>query len=821
MENNKKRYLIIPVHDTVILPDVDYQMTIPELSDMEQSRIKIDMSRCLIVPLKESKNRADLTGDDFYPLGIELEIMQIGEAPMGVAIQGHSRSKVRVTDITISPDGLIEGDAEPVEEIMDVTADAEKKLLDFLKETSIEVAGHIRGGNFVVRFIKELSSLNTFASRLCPFFDMTPEEKYELLKVDSFKERGLLVKEALLRFKGAVELQIDLNNMDDPEQNAYKKRAITKQIGMLQKELDSMDPDAVSEEDEFARRIEDVHMPEEVKKEVERTFRRFRQEGANSPEYSSLADYLDFVTSLKWETEDRGPIDLKRAKKVLERDHYGLKKVKERILEQIAVMALNKEKKGSILLLVGAPGTGKTSMGRSVAEALGRKYVRISLGGIRDEAEIRGHRRTYIGAMPGRIMEGIKRSESMDPVVVLDEVDKLAMSFNGDPSAALLEVLDPEQNTTFTDHYMNVPYDLSKCFFICTANNYDAIPQPLMDRMEVIELSGYTPVEKFHIAREHLIRQAMEDAGLQKEDLRITDGAIRKLISEYTMEAGVRGLKKQIDSLCRKAATKVVELRAEDAEAAGDNKGEADGAKPAGIVVKEKDVADYLGRPRINHDKVLSKGIPGVVTGLAWTMAGGEILFIESTAMPGSGQMQLTGQLGDVMKESAVTAMSLVKSWFASDTDEAEESADRPQSGEAAGVKKPAGGPGDGAAEKFDFRRRDIHIHIPAGAVPKDGPSAGITMVTALASLVTGRIVDPHIAMTGEISLRGQVLPIGGLPEKLMAAERAGIKKVLIPKDNEKDLEDVPKETLDKLTVVPVATAAEVMKEVLGLTLPV
>ena len=813
MKKDKMRYLVIPVHDTVILPDVDYQMTIPELSDMERSRIKIDMSRCLIAPLKESKSRADLTGDDFYPLGIELEVMQIGEAPMGVVIQGHSRSKVRVTDITISPDGLIEGDAEPVEEIMDVTADAEKKLLDFLKETSIEVAGHIRGGNAVVRFIRELNSLNTFAARLCPFFDMTPEEKYELLSVDSFKERGLLVKEALLRFKGAIELQIDLNNMDDPEQNAYKKRAITKQIGMLQKELDSMDPDAVSEEDEFARRIEEAHMPEEVKKEVERTFRRFRQEGANSPEYSSLADYLDFVTSLKWQVEERPPIDMKRARRILERDHYGLEKVKERILEQIAVMALNKEKKGSILLLVGAPGTGKTSMGRSVAEALGRKYVRISLGGIRDEAEIRGHRRTYIGAMPGRIMEGIKRSESMDPVVVLDEVDKLAMSFNGDPSAALLEVLDPEQNTTFTDHYMNVPYDLSKCFFICTANNYDAIPQPLMDRMEVIELSGYTPVEKFHIAKEHLIRQSMEDAGLQKEDLRITDGAIRKLISVYTMEAGVRGLKKQIDSLCRKAAIKILETRAEAADgqktgrtasetAGSTDKGEAGKAnKAAGIVIKEKDVEAFLGRPRINHDKVLSKGIPGVVTGLAWTMAGGEILFIESTAMPGGGQMHLTGQLGDVMKESAATAMSLVKSWFGRKADEEEAPSSETEAG-------------------FDFRQHDIHIHIPAGAVPKDGPSAGITMVTALASLVTGKAVDPHIAMTGEISLRGQVLPIGGLPEKLMAAERAGIKKVLIPKDNEKDLEDVPKETLEKLTVVPVSTAAEVLKEALGLTSP-
>ena len=803
------RYMILPVYDTVILPDVDYQINIPEVSEEEKSRIKIDNNRCLVVPLKEGKNRAEIKPEDFHELGVEMEVIQIGETPVGFVLQGHSRDKVRVSEITVAADGLMEADCEPIEEIMDVTAEAEKKLMDSLKETSIEIAGHIKGGNFVVRFIRELKTLNTYASRLCPFFDMTPEEKYALLETDSFKERGLLVRESLMRFKGSVELQIDLNNMDDPEQNSYKKRAITKQIGMLQKELDAMDPDAVSEEDEMAKRIEAAHMPAEVRKEIDRTFRRFKQEGANSPEYSSLADYLDFVTSLKWEVEEREPIDLVHAKKVLESDHYGLKKVKERILEQIAVMALNKEKKGSILLLVGAPGTGKTSMGRSVAEALGRKYVRISLGGIRDEAEIRGHRRTYIGAMPGRIMEGIKRSESMDPVVVLDEVDKLAMSFNGDPSAALLEVLDPEQNTTFTDHYMNVPYDLSKCFFICTANNYDAIPQPLLDRMEVIELTGYTPVEKFHIAKEHLIRQAFADAGLTAGDLRITDGAIRRLIASYTMEAGVRGLKKQIDALCRKAAVQVVTEHPAGETAGGSDNAAAGSGRKAAIVVKDKDVESFLGRPKISHDMTLKGAKPGIVTGLAWTMAGGEILFIETAAMPGSGHVHLTGQLGDVMKESADTAMSLVKSYFASTADEG-----RKETGPDEMTDVPSSD-----RKGFNFQAHDIHIHIPAGAVPKDGPSAGITMFTALASLVTGIAVDPKLAMTGEISLRGQVLPIGGLPEKLMAAERAGVKTVLIPKENEKDLEDVPEETRKKLVIIPVETAADVAAKTLGLKL--
>ena len=479
----------------------------------------------------------------------------------------------------------------------------------------------------------------------------------------------------------------------------------------------------------------------------------------------------------------------------MDRDHYGLKKVKERILQHLAVMALcekngSARQKGTILLLVGAPGTGKTSMGRSVAEALGRKYVRISLGGVRDEAEIRGHRRTYIGALPGRIMDGIKRAGSMNPVVVLDEVDKLQARFDGDPSAALLEVLDPEQNATFEDHYVNLPYDLSHVFFICTANTWDTIPQPLLDRMEVIELSGYTPTEHFHIAKEHLVRQALVETGLTKNDIRFTDGALRKIIADYTMEAGVRGLKKQLMTACRKAARR--SWREEKKEPAGEagRKGggwsnrrrpgeererkESEGRNAAEkqVVIRENNLEDYLGKKKINHDKVLKNNPAGVVTGLAWTQAGGEILFIETAAMKGSGQIHLTGQIGDVMKESAETAVSLVKSTFI-------------ESG-------------------LDFKDRDIHIHIPEGAVPKDGPSAGITMFTAVTSLVMGIPVSPYLAMTGEISLRGRVLPIGGLPEKLMAAERAGIRTVLIPKDNVRDLEDVPEEIREKLVITPV-----------------
>ena len=451
---------------------------------------------------------------------------------------------------------------------------------------------------------------------------------------------------------------------------------------------------------------------------------------------------------------------------ILDEDHYGLKKVKERIIQQIAVMALNRKQYGSILLFVGAPGTGKTSIGQSIARALNREYVRISLGGIRDEAEIRGHRRTYIGAMPGRIMEGIKRSGVSNPVVVLDEVDKLAKDYGGDPASALLEVLDPEQNSTFTDHYMNVPYDLSNVLFVCTANSTDTIPEPLLNRMEVIDFPGYTAVEKFHIARKHLLPKAMDAMGIQKKMLKITDGALRKVIEDYTMESGVRGLKKQIDMLCRSAAVRLVKEEGQT------------------LTVNKSNLKDYLGRKKLHHDQKLTSTQPGVVTGLAWTQAGGEILFIETKLTEGEGKVIITGQLGDVMKESVQIALTLVKSLY--------------------------------PKESKVFQDHDLHIHVPEGAVPKDGPSAGITLTTALASLVTGKAVSPDYAMTGEVSLRGGILPIGGLPEKLMAAQRAGITKILIPFDNADDLEDVAAEVKDKLKITPVKKVSDVLKLLLG-----
>jgi ATP-dependent Lon protease len=506
-------------------------------------------------------------------------------------------------------------------------------------------------------------------------------------------------------------------------------------------------------------------MNEEARREAEKVLNRMKQEGKDSHEYGLLYDYLDFVTSLSWKTEEMPEIDLSEAEEILDEDHYGLKKVKERIIQQLAVMALNKKQAGSILLFVGAPGTGKTSIGQSIAKALHRKYVRISLGGIRDEAEIRGHRRTYVGAMPGRIMEGIKRSGAQNPVMVLDEVDKLTKDYGGDPASALLEVLDPEQNNNFTDHYMNVPYDLSNVLFVCTANSTDTIPEPLLNRMEVIQFPGYTAIEKFHIAKKHLLPKAMKSMGIKSQNLKVTDEAIMRIIQEYTAESGVRGLKRQMDILCRFAAVKLVK---------GEQKS---------ITVSEKRIPEFMGNNGIHHEKILEEPKAGVVTGLAWTRAGGEILFIETSFTKGNGKVLITGQLGDVMKESAQIAITLVKSMYPDLADQ--------------------------------FEKNDLHIHVPSGAVPKDGPSAGITLVTALSSLVTGKAVDTDIAMTGEVSLRGGIMPIGGLPEKLMAAQRAGIRRVFIPYENKDDLDDVAGEVKEKLQIIPVKKVTDVLDRIL------
>lgn len=596
------------------------------------------------------------------------------------------------------------------------------------------------------------------------YLNLSAEEKYEIMETDSERERVGLMQKAVYEFIEMAHVSNEAESAQkETHERVYRESALKKQIDFLQQQLDEMHPENISDVRKFEKKIEESGMNEEALREAQKVLNRMKQEGKDSHEYGLLYDYLDFMTSLYWKKAAPEEIDLNKAEQILDEQHYGLKKVKERIVEQIAVMALNKKQSGSILLFVGAPGTGKTSICQSIAKALNREYVRISLGGVRDEAEIRGHRRTYIGAMPGRIMEGMKRSGSSNPVMVLDEVDKLSHDYNGDPASALLEVLDPEQNFSFTDHYMNVPYDLSDVLFICTANSVDTIPEPLLNRMEVISFPGYTAVEKFEIAKKYLLPNAMSVMGLKKQNLKVTDDAMREIINEYTMESGVRGLKKQMETLCRQAAVKLVK---------GEQKS---------ISVGVKRLKEFLGRKKIHHDVRMQEPQAGVVTGLAWTSAGGEILFIETSRTKGEGKVQITGQLGDVMKESVQIALTLVKSMFPEEAETLNES--------------------------------DIHIHVPAGAVPKDGPSAGITIVTALTSMLKEKGISPEYAMTGEVSLRGGVMPIGGLPEKLMAAQRAGIRTVFIPYENREDLEDVADEVKEDLTIIPVKRIEEVLQK--------
>ncbi|MCD8151112.1 MAG: endopeptidase La [Clostridiales bacterium] len=750
--------IVLPTYDMLLLPGVIFYFKKDVLSSLSNSEFS-EGEDVLFLIQKENKQKSKLTPEDFREKGLIGQVQSTDDEG-NVSIRVLNR--VIITDIeqegeklTASATVAPMADDLPDEERKEIYRDTRRKLLQFVQP--------FQWGMVARTFIQHWHSLQEIICAVSSYMNLMPEDKYALLDTDSQREQARMIRQAVFEFVELVKVSGEAATAQkETHEKAYREAALKKQISFLQQELDEMHPENISDVRKFEKKIQEAGINPEAQAEAEKMLNRMKQEGKDSHEYGMLYDYLDFVTSLKWKKEEAQPIDLAEAEAILDEDHYGLEKVKERIIQQIAVMALKQKQSGSILLFVGAPGTGKTSIGQSIARSLHREYVRISLGGIRDEAEIRGHRRTYIGAMPGRIMEGVKRSGASNPVIVLDEVDKLAREYNGDPASALLEVLDPEQNFSFTDHYMNVPYDLSDVLFVCTANATDTIPEPLLNRMEVIQFPGYTEVEKFHIARKHLLPKAMDSMGIRKSSLKVTDEAIYKIISEYTAESGVRGLKKQLDVLCRHAAVMLVR---------GEQKS---------ITVGVKKVPEFLNGRGIRHDKRLKKGVPGVVTGLAWTRAGGEILFIETTATEGSGKLTVTGQLGDVMKESVQIALTLVRSMFPRET------------------KK--------------WEKQNIHVHVPAGAVPKDGPSAGVTITTALVSLAMKKAAPTDIAMTGEISLRGVVMPIGGLPEKLMAAQRAGIKRVFIPYDNRDDLDDVAEEVRAELEIIPVKQVREVLK---------
>ncbi len=753
--------MIIPVYNALLVPAANMYFQTERIKKLA-GRDPEENEKVVFLVQKEKKDRQQLSEDDFQPIGVTGVVTEVNSQGY---VEIHTEERVHIDEVHINMDHTIEATLSRLSEVEDLDLNEVSGHLNELKDGVKELIDRYQWGQAYSQFFNQLTTIEEMAGAVAPWVNCSAEDKYAVIATDSKKERFDRLEKILFEYLEIAKVTTDAQSASENDyRKLYREQAIRKQMEYLQRELDEMHPENVTDLRKMEMKIEDAGLNEEAYQEAKKVLNRLKQEGEHGSEYGMLYDYLDFLTSLSWKKEPFEKIDLEEARETLEADHFGLKKVKNRIIQQVAVMNLNQKQSGSILLFVGAPGTGKTSIGQSIAKALHRKYVRVSLGGVRDEADIRGHRRTYIGAMPGRIMDGIQKAGVSNPVMVLDEVDKLSSSYNGDPASALLEVLDPEQNSTFTDHYMNVPYDLSNVLFVCTANSLDTIPEPLLNRMEVINFQGYTATDKFQIARKHLIPKAMKEMGIPEGKLNIPDDVLQTIISDYTMEGGVRGLKKRIDTLCRVAAVRYEEKN-----------------RKSKITVKKKELRDYLDMHPIHHDHVLKKKQAGIVTGLAWTQAGGEILMIETLFTKGTGQVKVTGQLGDVMKESVSIALSLVKAKF---------------------------------PEKAQyFKTHDLHIHVPEGAVPKDGPSAGITMTTALSSLVSGHAVDPTIAMTGEVALRGAVLPIGGLPEKLMAAVRAGVKTVFIPKDNIDDLDEVADEVKEQLTIIPVERVDDVLKQ--------
>ncbi len=753
--------MIVPVWNTMILPNVDAQIHIKEMNEKLKDYLDNQHNTLIAVP---NKNQSEL-----HSIGVLFEVVSIERTEDDYIIKMHTKDRVRILN-QYQDQSVLKGTYQYYPDHVDLDEKMHEEMLGYLKQIVKDINGKFSVGNHFNSTLDSIHDINTMIMYLSQYLPLSSDEKYQFLKLDSLRERSLRFMDTLIKQKEVVDWNLQINErMSDKANKLYREQMLREQLKSIQDELNESNEEGDS--NDYISRINASNMPEDIKKEALKQVDKLNAQPQGGPEVSVIQNYLDFMLSMPWGKEEEVDFDLNEARQILDDDHYGLEKVKERIIQQLAVMKLKKDKHGSILLLVGPPGTGKTSLGKSIAKALKRKYVRMSLGGVRDEAEIRGHRRTYVGAMPGRVLESIKQAGTTNPVMVLDEIDKLmAGGFSGDPSSALLEVLDPEQNDSFTDHYLDLPYDLSDVFFIATANSLDTIPGPLLDRMEIIQINGYTNKEKFHIAKDHLLPEVIEDHGLLESQFKISDDVLEQIIEEYSVEAGVRGLKKQLSTLARVATEKIVSKKTDC------------------FIVESTDLQDYLGHKMSHHEKASASNPPGVVTGMAWTPVGGEILFIESLAIPGSGQIHITGQLGDVMQESAMISHSLVKS------------------------RLPLG--------SINFKEKDIHIHVPSGSIPKDGPSAGITLFTALASLYTGIPVDSHIAMTGEVTLRGQVMPIGGLKEKLLGAHRAGIKKVLIPRENEQDLKDVDDEIKRDIKIIAVDTVDDVLKETLGIELP-
>jgi ATP-dependent Lon protease len=764
---------IIPLTQTVLFPEVKSEIRLNKTTgEAIIRRLADDDNYAIGLALREHTEEIKTETEKFYKIGALVKIHSQRLHRGGYHFQIEVLERVEITAVR-SVDNRHLASYKLLFDINDINGLDADKMLDYMKEITYEISQSFQGSEPYVKAIESIHTIPQLMGYLMPFLNSSLQEKQSLLELHSLRQRGIKFMDMLLQQKESISLQMELAQKFSEESNKnYRKAFLREQLKAIQKELNEDSEDRPLKKN-YRDTIEDAHMPEAVRAVALEELEKLEAQGPGSHEGHVIKSYLDLLVALPWQSKEKAHIDIEKARKILDDQHFGLNKVKERILQHLAVMKLKKEKQGSILLLVGPPGTGKTSLGKSIAEALERKYVRISLGGVRDEAEIRGHRRTYVGALPGRIIQGMKRAGEKNPVFVLDEVDKIMAAFQGDPASALLEVLDPEQNNSFSDHYLEVPYDLSDVFFVATANSLKTIPGPLLDRMEIIQLSGYTNNEKFHIGKNHLIASVLEEHGLNRDQVLIDDDALQSIIDRYTLEAGVRGLRQQLTKLARVISEKIVSAKIEFP-----------------YQVKDDMIEELLGDQVTRHDMAEIDNPPGVVTGLAWTPVGGEILFVEAMIMQGTGQLTLTGQLGDVMKESARISLSLVRSRLAFNL------------------------------TSFDFNKKDLHIHVPSGSMPKDGPSAGVALFTAVASLLMGRKIDPQLAMTGEITLRGSILPVGGIKEKILAAQRAAIKKVILPRENKKDLKEVPDDVKAQLSFVFISTIEDLIRETLDIELP-
>lgn len=759
---------MMAVRDVVVFNYMIIPLFVGRPGSVEAVNDALGSNKLLMLVTQKDATKDNPQEEDLYKVGMVCMVMRTLKLPDGrlkVLVQAMSKAKIK--DF-VQTDPSYQVSVEVIEDADsgDVTVEVEALMRTVREQT--EKIMSLRGilSADLMMIINNIEDPGRLADLVGSNLRLKISESQKILEEVDPERRLKLVNELLAKELEVSTVQAKIQN-DAKEEMSKSQREyfLREQLHALQKELGDTD-ERTQEIDELEAKIKKTKMPKPIKKEAKKQLSRMEMMHPDSSEATIIRTYIDWILDVPWKKSTKDMLDLVRAKKILDEDHYGLDKVKERILEYLAVRKLNKETKGPILCFVGPPGVGKTSLGQSVARAMGRKFHRISLGGMRDEAEIRGHRRTYIGAMPGRIVQGLKTVETNNPIFMMDEIDKVGSDYRGDPSSALLEVLDPEQNFEFTDHYMNLPIDLSKVMFITTANMSDTIPGPLLDRMEVIRLSGYTLEEKVVIARKYLLPRQIKENGLKPKQIRIVDATLKYIVTHHTYEAGLRNLEREIGKVCRKIARKVAE----------------GGRGPYNVTANNID--RYLGPPKTIPESELEKlEQPGLVTGLAWTEVGGEILQIEINIMPGKGKLQLTGQLGDVMKESAQAALTYCRS----------RSADL-------GVD----------AEYFD--KIDLHIHVPAGAIPKDGPSAGITMATALYSAITEKTVASGLAMTGEITLRGRVLPIGGLKEKALAALRADIHTVIIPDQNKQDLIEIPKDIRSKMTFHPVKDMDEVVK---------